>query len=59
MFGKKVRVKGDGIITGFEAKPNEFKFQISTFDDNYDYYCVFVITDTHNNLSYSKLIKLK
>ena len=53
------RVKGDGIITGFEAKPNEFKFQISAFDDNYDYYCVFVITDTHNNLSYSKLIKLK
>ena len=53
------RVKGDGIITGFEAKPGEFNFKISAFDDDYDYYCVFVITDTHNNVSYSKLIKLK
>ena len=53
------RVKGDGIITGFEAKPGQFNFKISAFDDDYDYYCVFVITDTHNNVSYSKLIKLK
>lgn len=53
------RVKGDGIITGFEAKPGEFNFKISAFDDDYDYYCVFLITDTHNNVSYSKLIKLK
>ena len=52
------KVVGDGIITGFEEKPNKFKFQLSKLDDG-DYYCVFIITDTHNNVSYSKLIKLK
>jgi len=53
------KVKGDGIVTGFEAKVGEFNFEISKFDDEYDYFCVFVITDTHNNVSYSKLIKLR
>ena len=53
------KVKGDGIITGFEEKPGDFTFELSNFDENADYYCVFVITDTHNNVSYSKLIKLK
>ena len=52
------KVVGDGIITGFEEKPNKFKFKLSKFDEG-DYYCVFLITDTHNNVSYSKLIKLK
>ena len=53
------KVVGDGIITGFEEKPGKFKFELSKFDDNSSYYCVFAITDTHNNVSYSKLIKLK
>ena len=52
------KVVGDGIITGFEEKPNDFEFKLSKFDEG-DYYCVFLITDTHNNVSYSKLIKLK
>lgn len=53
------RVVGDGVITGFEEKPGKFKFELSKFDNDADYYCVFLITDTHNNVSYSKLIKLK
>ena len=53
------KVVGDGIITGFEEKPGKFKFELSKFDDNSSYYCVFVLTDTHNNVSYSKMIKLK
>jgi len=53
------RVVGDGIITGFEEKPGDFKFELSKFDNDATYYCVFLITDTHNNVSYSKLIKLK
>ena len=52
-------VVGDGIITGFESKPKDLKFELSKFDSNEDYYCVFVIYDTHNNKSFSKLIKLK
>ena len=53
------KVVGDGIITGFEEKPGKFKFELSKFDDNSSYYCVFALTDTHNNVSYSKLIKLR
>lgn len=53
------KVVGDGIITGFEEKPGKFKFELSKFDDNSNYYCVFALTDTHNNVSYSKLIKLR
>lgn len=53
------RIVGDGIFTGFDAKPGKFKFKLSKFDNDADYYCVFLITDTHNNVSYSKLIKLK
>ena len=53
------KIKGDGIITGFEEKVGKFKFQLSKFDEEATYYCAFSITDTHNNVSYSKLIKLK
>lgn len=53
------KVVGDGIITGFEEKPSKFKFELSKFDSDASYYCVFAIADTHNNVSYSKLIKLK
>ena len=53
------RVVGDGIYTGVVEEPGKFKFELSKFDSDANYYCVFEITDTHNNVSYSKLIKLK
>ena len=49
---------GDGVITGWEDKPGNFEFKLEQFDDGYDYYAVFYITDTHNNVSYSKLVKM-
>ena len=52
------RVIGDGTITGWEEEVGKFKFELESFDDGYDYYCVFNIFDTHNNVSYSKLIKM-
>ena len=51
-------VKGDGIITGWEDKPENIEFELESFDDDYDYYCVFKINDVYNNVSYSKLVKM-
>ena len=33
-------------------------FKLQNFEDNYDYYCVFMIWDTNNKVYYSKLIKM-
>lgn len=50
--------RSDGIFIGWEAAPDEFKFELEPFDEGYDYYGVFIIEDTHNNYSYSKLVKM-
>ncbi len=52
------KVKGNGIITGFEEKPGQYKFDLAQFDEEYDYYCVFILTDIYGNKSYSKLVKM-
>ena len=52
------KIRSDGIFIGWEAAPDEFKFELEPFDEGYDYYGVFIIEDTHNNYSYSKLVKM-
>ena len=49
----------DGVINGMEEKVDKVDFKLQNYDDGYDYYCVFYIYDTNNNVSYSKLVKLK
>ena len=51
-------VKGDGVITGFEEKPGNYQFELESFNNNYEYYCVFAITDTYGNISFTKLVKM-
>lgn len=48
----------NGIIEGIGVNPGYYKFELENFDDNNDYYCVFIIRDTGNNIYYSKLIKM-
>lgn len=50
--------ESNGVIEGVEASVSEISFEQQTFDDGYDYYCVFRIYDTSNNYSYSKLVKM-
>lgn len=52
------KIRSDGIYTGWEDKPGNFEFVLESFDSDDDYYGVFAITDTHNNISYSKLVKM-
>ena len=49
----------DGVIKGMEEKVDKVEFKLQNYDEGYDYYCVFYIYDTNNNVSYSKLVKLK
>ena len=53
------KIVGDGVVSGFETEPNDFQFELEQFDDNYDYYCVFIITDIYGNKSSTKLVKMK
>ena len=48
----------DGIIKGMEEKVDKVDFKLQNYDEGFDYYCVFYIYDTNNNLSFSKLVKL-
>ena len=48
----------DGTITGVETSTDSFYFDISNFDDGYEYYCVFVIEDTYGNSSRTDFIKM-
>ena len=48
----------NGVIEGYEEYVDKFEFNLKNFDDGYDYYCVFAIKDTHNNVFYSKLVKM-
>lgn len=52
------RVKGDGIVTGWEEKPGNYEFELAQFDNEYDYYCVFILTDVYGNKAYTKLVKM-
>ncbi|MFI3307389.1 MAG: clostripain-related cysteine peptidase, partial [Mycoplasmatota bacterium] len=49
----------NGTIEGVSVAPNEFSFELETFDDEYDYYCTFRIYDVYGNHEYSNLIKLE
>ena len=49
----------NGIFTGQEIKPANLEFKLQDYNDGYNYYAVFGIRDTNNNLSYSKLVKMK
>lgn len=50
--------ESNGIIEGLEVKTNGFDFALNSFDDDYDYYCVFRIWDINNNYYYSPLVKM-
>lgn len=48
----------NGIYEGVEIDVKNIDFKLQNFEDNYDYYCVFMIWDTNNKVYYSKLIKM-
>lgn len=50
--------EGNGVYTGLEIPTNGFKYIREDFDSEYDYYAVFKIWDTSNNIYYSKLVKM-
>lgn len=50
--------KSDGIIEGYEFKTKELKFIKENFENDNEYYAVFVITDVAGNTYNSKLIKI-
>ena len=49
----------NGVFKGQEIKPKNLEFKLQDYNDGYDYYAVFGIRDVNNNLSYSKLVKMK
>lgn len=53
------KVKGDGIMTGWEEKVGNYKFELEKFEENREYYGVFAIKDVYGNITYSDLIKMK
>ena len=48
----------NGIYEGVEIDVKDIDFKIQNLDDEYDYYCVFMIKDINNKTYYSKLIKM-
>ena len=48
----------NGVIEGISVDRGYYKFELQNFDDGNDYYCVFMIYDTNNNVHYSKLVKM-
>ena len=51
--------QSDGIIRGIELNVDEFKYIKEDFDSEYDYYALFRIWDTANNVYHSKLVKME
>lgn len=49
----------DGTIKGMEEKVDNIEFKLQNYDEGRDYYCVFYIYDVNNNISFSKLVKIK
>lgn len=50
---------GNGTLEGIEEKIGEFHFEVADSSDQSDYYGIFVIRDTYNQVYYSKLVKMK
>ncbi len=48
----------NGIYEGVEIDVKDIDFEIQNFENDYDYYTVFMIKDTNNKTYYSKLIKM-
>lgn len=48
----------NGTLYFWEVKDNKFHFEVSSLDKSGDYYCVFAIKDTQNNVNYSNLINI-
>ena len=48
----------NGIYEGVEIDVKDIDFEIQNFENDYDYYAVFMIKDTNNKTYYSKLIKM-
>lgn len=53
-----VNWSSNGIYEGYEIDVKNIDFKLQEFDNNYDYYCIFLIYDTNNKTYYSKLIKM-
>lgn len=49
----------NGTIKGMEEKVDSVEFKLQNYDEGRDYYCVFYIYDVNNNISFSKLVKIK
>ena len=48
----------NGISEGYEVGTKQFAFKLQDFGNDDNYYCIFVIYDTNNNVYYSKLVKM-
>ena len=50
--------ESNGIFKGYETKLNNLDFEVQDLNDGHEYYAVFAIYDTANNIHYSKLVKM-
>ncbi len=50
--------EGNGVLEGIEEKVGSFHFELADSEDYSDYYGIFVIWDTHNQIYYSKPVKM-
>lgn len=51
--------ESQGTYYGMEVKTENIKIENYDFDDEYEYYCAFIIYDVNNNPHYTKLTKLQ
>lgn len=47
-----------GVTYGYEAKVGKYELVNTSLDDDKEYYCIFVIKDTKNNVFYSNLVQI-
>ena len=50
--------ESNGVFKGYEAKIKDLEFELQDLNDGHEYYAVFAIYDTANNVHYSKLVKM-
>lgn len=49
----------NGVIQGWEVGTDELDLRFQDgFEEGYEYYCMFVVRDIYNNVTYSKFVKL-
>ena len=48
----------DGTFKGFELKPEELSFKLDDFSSEEEYYAVFAVYDTYNNVYFSDKVKM-